>query len=185
MNFFILEVHNIKGDNMFKTRSLINKWHLLGFFWILIVGSLLHFTYKWSGKSEIVGFFSPVNESVWEHLKLGYFSLLFFTFIEYWFLRFKTSSYFFSKFLGIISMIAFILICHYGYELITKKSSTVVDIGCFIIGAMLCQIVSKNVMKTRIKIKTEIMGLVLFIAFGIVFFIFTYNPLNLPIFIPQ
>ena len=67
---------------MFKTNEIIRRWHIAGFFWIVIVGSLLHFTYEWSGKSTLVGYFSPVNESLWEHLKLGYFSLSFFILIE-------------------------------------------------------------------------------------------------------
>lgn len=36
----------------------------------IIIGTLLHFVYEWSGNNFIVGLFAPVNESVWEHLKL-------------------------------------------------------------------------------------------------------------------
>lgn len=45
-------------------------WELGGAVFALIVGSLLHFTYAWSGNSALVGAFSAVNESVWEHMKL-------------------------------------------------------------------------------------------------------------------
>lgn len=34
------------------------------------VGALLHFVYEWSGEQKVVGWLAPVNESVWEHLKL-------------------------------------------------------------------------------------------------------------------
>ena len=37
---------------------------------IVVVGSLLHFVYGWSGRNALVGLVSPVNESVWEHTKL-------------------------------------------------------------------------------------------------------------------
>lgn len=47
----------------------IKKWEIMGIYWIVIVGSLLHFTYDWSNKSSIVALFSSVNESVWERLK--------------------------------------------------------------------------------------------------------------------
>jgi len=167
---------------MFKTRSLINKMHLIGVFWIIIVGSLLHFSYEWSGDSPFVGAFSAVNESVWEHLKLGYFSLTFFILIEYWILRNKTSSYFIAKTTGIISMTIFILIVHYGYELIAKKDNAILDIGAFIVGAIICQIISMNIMKMKFSRKAESISLALFIVIGILFVVFTFNPPNLPIF---
>lgn len=46
------------------------RWAALGFVWTISLGSALHFTYDWSGDSLLVGLFSAVNESTWEHLKL-------------------------------------------------------------------------------------------------------------------
>jgi hypothetical protein len=37
---------------------------------VVAAGSLLHFTYEWSGENALVGLVTPVNESVWEHTKL-------------------------------------------------------------------------------------------------------------------
>ena len=31
----------------------------------IILGTLLHFTYDWSGENNIIGSFSATNESVW------------------------------------------------------------------------------------------------------------------------
>jgi len=167
---------------MFKRSSTINKWHIVGVFWIIIVGSLLHYTYEWSGRSPIVGAFSAINESVWEHLKLGYFPVTFFMLIEYWFLKKKTNSYFTSKLIGILCMLSFILIVHYSYELILKKESMIVDIGGFIIGAIICQLISSKIMKMRFSKKTESIALGLYIILGILFVVFTFYPPDLPIF---
>lgn len=49
---------------------------LFGILFVAIVGTLLHFTYQWSGNNIIVGYFSPVNESVWEHMKMLFFPML-------------------------------------------------------------------------------------------------------------
>lgn len=49
-------------------------WEGLGVFFLIIAGSLQHFTYDWSNQIPIVGVISPVNESVWEYLKLGFWS---------------------------------------------------------------------------------------------------------------
>src|SRR5690554_1018981 len=112
---------------MFKSKSLIDSWHISGFFWMVIIGTFLHFTYEWSGNSKVVGLFSPINESVWEHLKLGYFTLTFFIFIEYWFLKKHTQNYAIAKAVGVIDMSIFIVLIHYTYEFIFKDSNVVVD----------------------------------------------------------
>ena len=166
---------------MFKSESAINKWHVRGFFWIVIVGSLLHFVYEWSGESSIVASFSPINESVWEHLKLGYFSLSFFIMIEYWRLKDKTTNYAIAKTVGIIDMSIFIVVIHYTYKLIFKDSNIVVDIASFIVGAFICQFISSKIMKKR-RSRLNILGLFMYIIIGVLFLIFTFSPPNLPIF---
>ncbi len=152
---------------MFKTNEIIRRWHMVGFFWIVIVGSLLHFTYEWSGKSTLVGFFSPVNESLWEHLKLGYFSLSLFILIEYWVLRNKTEAYFFAKAAGIISMSILIVLIAYIYELVAKDSNMFFHIGLFIVAALLCQLISMNIMKLDLQGKFNLYGLIAYITMGI------------------
>ena len=40
---------------------------------VSLLGTLLHFTYRWSGRNPLI---APVNESVWEHMKLLFFPML-------------------------------------------------------------------------------------------------------------
>ncbi len=47
-----------------------------GILFVLITGSLAHFLYDWSGNNLIIGLFSPVSESIWEHMKLIFFPML-------------------------------------------------------------------------------------------------------------
>lgn len=51
----------------------IKFFWIAGFFFTCILGTTLHFVYKWSGKNALVGLFAPVSESTWEHLKLLFF----------------------------------------------------------------------------------------------------------------
>lgn len=37
---------------------------------VFATGALLHFAFGWSGGSHVVAAIAPVNESVWEHLKM-------------------------------------------------------------------------------------------------------------------
>lgn len=167
---------------MYKDYSKLRRWEIIGFFWILILGSLLHFTYEWSGKSPLVGAFSAINESVWEHLKLGYFSLLLFTFIQYWFIKDETNSYFLGKALGIIAMNLFIVVVFYSYNSITGKSIFIIDIASFIVGAAICQALSYKILKSNISKIWNYIGLSIFLLIGLIFVIFTFNPPSLNIF---
>ena len=38
---------------------------------LIIVGTLLHFAFDWSGHNRFVAVFSAVNESYWEHVKIA------------------------------------------------------------------------------------------------------------------
>lgn len=43
-----------------------------------LAGTLLHFVYQWSQENFLAGLFAPVSESVWEHMKLVFFPMLFY-----------------------------------------------------------------------------------------------------------
>ena len=48
----------------------------------LAVGGLTHFAFAWLGKTNWAAPFVPVNESVWEHLKMSYWT----TFLWFFFI---------------------------------------------------------------------------------------------------
>ncbi|WP_193047579.1 DUF6512 family protein [Mycolicibacterium baixiangningiae] len=49
---------------------------------VVACGVLLHFTYARSGRNRVVAVFAPVNESLWEHLKMAYWPLVAYTVFE-------------------------------------------------------------------------------------------------------
>ena len=53
----------------------IKTWQIITVIICLILGTLLHFTYEWSGENPIIALFSAVNESIWEHLKLAFYPM--------------------------------------------------------------------------------------------------------------
>lgn len=46
------------------------KFIIKGIPFLFVIGALLHFAYDLLGECPVTGIFAPVNESVWEHLKL-------------------------------------------------------------------------------------------------------------------
>ena len=49
---------------------------ITGAIFVLVLGTLSHFFFQWSNNNIIVGLFSAVNESTWEHMKLIFFPML-------------------------------------------------------------------------------------------------------------
>ena len=79
----------------------IFKFQLSSAIFIAILGTFLHFTYNWSGGNVIVGLFSAVNESTWEHLKLIFFPNLITIIIGYFYIGKNIPNFLCAKTLGI------------------------------------------------------------------------------------
>lgn len=158
-------------------------WQIAGASALLILGSLLHFAYEWSGHSPIVGIFSAVNESVWEHLKLGFWSLFLYSAVEYGFIRRKTHNYFAAKAAGILSLQVFIIVFFYTYTAIVKQEILILDILSYVVGCVLCQIVSYQLLTSRKLIKiVDASGILILAAHATALAVFTFYPPRLPMF---
>ena len=95
-------------------------------------------------------------------------------FIEYWFIKEYINNFFIGKTLGIIGMSLFIVIIFCSYAFITGESSLFIDIGSFIVGSIICQLISINIMKIKFSKKVERLGVYTFIFIGIIFTFFTF-----------
>ncbi|WP_138207298.1 DUF6512 family protein [Haloimpatiens lingqiaonensis] len=163
---------------MIKDVKNILLWlSIIGAIFMIVVGSLLHFTYEWSGQSPIVGLFSPVNESVWEHLKLGLFSLLIFSLIEYPIVKNYVNNYWLGKAVGILCLELMIIIIFYTYTAFTNHPILFIDISTYIIGCIVCAIVSYKLMNLEKSFPLlEKLSIVFILILVILFAIFTFTP---------
>ena len=93
----------------------------------------MHFVYEWSGESLFVGIFSPINESVWEHLKLLFFPMSVWILIGYFIFGKKFKTYIPSAVIGILSGMILIPMWFYTYTVFTGKPILFLDILSFII----------------------------------------------------
>ncbi len=157
-------------------------WSILGFIVLVFGGSLLHFTYTWSGDNAIVGVFSAVNESVWEHLKLGFWSLAAISLLDYWYLR-PRRNYWFAKAIGITVMQLFILGFFYTYSSIVGTEILWVDIVSYVIGCALCQWIAYTLLGKPERPAVYCgLGIGLIILQFVLLTTFTFYPPHLPLF---
>ena len=164
-----------------KAKSIL-IFELFGIVLIVLVGSALHFTFELSGGNPLVGVFSAVNESVWEHLKLSFWPALLYAIVEYRYLKRKTSNFFFAKAVSIYLMPLIIVSFFYTYRTFIEEN-LILDIPIFILAVAIGQLTSYKLMswkgKPKIYIKTSIIALILLAS---LFIIFTFYPPQLPIF---
>ena len=150
---------------------------------IIILGSILHFTFELSGHQPVVGVFSAVNESVWEHLKLGFWPALVYAVIEYRYLKKSTNNFLFAKTVGIYLIPIIIAILFYSYTAILGESVLVIDILTFVIAVIAGQLASYRLLTYReLSENLNKISLVALVLLGVAFVIFTFYPPHLPIF---
>jgi hypothetical protein len=168
-------------DNLQKRTILI--YEIIGMVFIIILGSLFHFTFELSGFNPIVGAFSAVNESVWEHLKLGFFPLILCTAIEYWKIKNKTNNFFLAKAIAACTILLIIPTVFYGYTSITNDTILAIDIGSFVVAVVVGQFLSYKLLIFRQQSKTvELLSLIVLAVLAILFIVFTFYPPHLPLF---
>lgn len=159
-------------------KSKLIKAQLIVILFSLIVGTLLHFTYKWTGKNLLVGSFSAVNESVWEHLKLVFYPMLIAAIVEYFFVKDVANNYVEAKTIGIFTAMAFIVVTFFTYSGIIGTSIIVIDILIFILSIILGEYVTYRLMKREDEstVTTESLAIVILVFLLLCFIIFTYLP---------
>lgn len=102
---------------------------------ISILGSVLHFTYAWSGRNKLVAIFSAVNESTWEHIKLALSGIFACTLVDVWWLG-DNPNYWFAKSMSFLVPVLVIPVLFYGYRAVLKvKSCLPIDITIFFIAS--------------------------------------------------
>lgn len=153
----------------------------------IILGTLLHFTYGWSGENKIIGIFSATNESVWEHLKLVFYPMLLLGIIEYFILKKEVNNYLEAKTIGIFTAISFIIVFFYTYTGILGTNFFTIDILTFIASIVLGEYVAYKIMhmeEQSTNLTKALSGIIL-LFFLICFIVFTFNPPNVNLFIDK
>ena len=171
MEFLKSLFDKIKEDKLKNTQLIVILFSL-------ILGTLLHFTYEWSGNNLFVGSFSAVNESIWEHLKLVFYPMLIAMIIEYFFVKKDVNNYIEAKTIGIFTAIFFIIVSFYTYSGIIGTSVIVIDILIFIISITLGEYAAYRLMKRKDEstVLTTSLSIIILLFLLLCFIIFTYTP---------
>lgn len=149
---------------------------------IILLGSVLHFTFEWSGNQPIVGVFSAVNESVWEHLKIAFWPALLYLIFEYRYLFRKSNNFFLAKTSGIYAIMIIIPVIFYSYTAFFEEN-IIIDIGSFILAIIIGQLIGYRLLTFKKIAKTfELISLLALTILALAFVIFTFYPPQIQLF---
>lgn len=156
---------------------------IVGIIFVSVFGTLFHFVYEWSGNNVLVGLFTPVNESIWEHTKLLFFPMLVFSLYLIKKYNAEYPCIGSASIFGTLSGVALIIVLFYTYSGIIGYNIAVADIAIFYISVITSFFI---IYKTAISCKPDtyktILQIILLIMLYL-FIIFTFYPPNIPLFI--
>ena len=153
-------------------------WEIGGFFFIGIIGAALHFTFELSNfENMVVAFFSAVNESTWEHLKMVFWPGLIFMLIEYTYVKDFVNNYFVAKTAGLFLMPLVITLGWYLYTPFTGRSIFPLDLVLFYLAVALGQLVSYRLLTAApLADRFRNLAIVVFSVLLVAFSLFTFLP---------
>ncbi|MDD3946865.1 MAG: DUF6512 family protein [Clostridia bacterium] len=166
--------------------SKLGCYHIIGSLFVIVIGSLLHYVYQWSGNNKLVGVFGSVNESTWEHMKLLFWPMLVFTIIELFAYGKEYPNFIGIKAISLLIGLIAIPILFYTYTGIVGENYLIADISVFIISVMLSYILSYYLLnKTDVfsSCVATVTGIVIFVLLTISFIIFTFKPPKIALFL--
>lgn len=149
-------------------------WEMIGVPVIAIVGSLLHFCYKWSGESPLSALFCAVNESVWEHMKIAFWAFFFYAVLELILFRERPGNFLLAKTVGLYLLSVTIPIIFYTYTAILGKHVLWLDILLFILAIFVGQWVSWRILSSAPKPLWNQLAVVPLIVLILAYLTFTF-----------
>ena len=155
---------------------------MIGIIFVLITGTLAHFLYGWTGNNHIAGLFTPINESIWEHMKLVFFPMLIYSLIMILKFHRKYSCITSALSFGILVGTFLIPLFYYTYTFFLGTNIFILDISTFILSIVIAFWLSyKLTLSCRLEPYSPLLCILVCILF-VCFLIFTCHPPNTTIF---
>lgn len=160
----------------------IKQYTIIGILFVLTTGTLAHFLYDWTGNNTVVGLFTPVNESIWEHMKLLFFPMFVYSLLMIIICRRNYPCIIAASCLGILTGSFLIPLFYYSYTFILGENIFILDIATFVLSVLISFWLSYRLaLSCKRKTFTPFWFTLVCVLF-VCFIIFTYHPPNASIF---
>ena len=164
-------------------RSLL-KWEATGIGVIFLLGAFFHFIFELTGSLAPIGAFAPVNESVYEHLKMTFWPTVLYAAFSYCFIKASANNFITGKAAALIVMPLIILGLFYGYTTLTGTENVIIDILIFLVAVAGGQLVSYQILKSKpLPVWLTRISLFVIIGLAIMYAVLTFLPPHVQLFI--
>ena len=161
----------------------MRKIKIIGVFISFILAVILHFIYGWVPNS-LISVIAPVNESIWEHMKLIVTPSLIFSIVEYFIYKKKDIA--FNNFIlsygisSILGIIVYLLIYIPLNDIFGHKAYIAISLLFLIL--IFVQVVSYYIMNKEIIKHSSDIGILLIVIIYFIFGYLTYHPPKINLF---
>ena len=160
----------------------IKTWQIIATVVCIALGVVLHFTYEWSNQNTIVGIFSAVNESTWEHLKLAFYPMVLMSIIRYFIIGNRSKNYWTAQTVGIITAIIFTIVFFYTYTGIIGTNFAWLNIATFVMAIIFGEYVTYKLLTSEKRYNAEVISIIFLIILFFSFVLYTFYPPSIAIF---
>ena len=164
-------------------KSALFMWECIGAIMIFLLGVIIHFGYEATNKFTFTSGIFAINESVWEHCKLTFWSPLIFALIEYFFIGKYANNFLFAKTLSAYITTISMLILYYGTLKNSVTHSLLKDLIIFELSIIIGILISYNLMLLpQLPPIMNKIAIIMLVGAIFIFYLFTYCSPKLPIF---
>jgi|SRR5690554_3096614 len=154
----------------------LTYWEFIGIFIISGLGIFLHYAYELSDYNQFVALIAPINESLWEHLKMAFYGMVGFALVKYIFVGKERKNFIFAKAFSSILACFLVVVLYYGYTSFLDPK-VYLDIIIFVLAIIIAQLISYSIIKSKLYFSgLNYIGLLLLFAACMVFASYTYEP---------
>lgn len=160
----------------------LKSYMIKGTIFVVVLGTASHFLYDLTKGNPIIGFFTPVSESVWEHMKLVFFPMLLYSLYSIPTLRKKYPCIISAYASGILIGTLLVPVIFYTYSGILGRNFLILDIGTFLLCVLLAFFSTYHFTQNcRMQNQTVLLCTAVLILF-ITFIFFSYHTPDIALF---
>ncbi|MFI3206871.1 MAG: DUF6512 family protein [Clostridia bacterium] len=161
----------------------IKAFILWGILIMFLLGGLFHFVYDITGNQFVLGLLFPVNESIFEHIKIAALPVLIYWSIGYYIKKEEINAnvWFTSALISMLIASLLVPMFYYFYTETFGIENMIVDISLLLIGFAISQTIALHYYNHGKGINAKL-AVVIMIAVIVLFGFWTVSPPELPIF---
>lgn len=178
-------MNTVAGHPSTGADNKLLTWEVTAVFFILLLGSGLHFAFELSNFWYPVAPFSAVNESVWEHLKMVFWPGLLYFALQYAYFRndARARQFWTAKALSLVLMPFLIAAGWYAVVALTGRHYFAVDIALFVGAVIAGQLLSYGILSGTIRTDPRPrLALLAILLLALAFALFSFYPPKLSLF---